>query len=171
MWCKENSKGGSANNSGFLAPTTATNRTSRGKQYGQGVGQRLRHFLHYKNKFLSCLPRCSPLFTYQAACTWQFRKLCTRASTESGLPPWNLWRFRTKVHAIFPYLPFFLNEGVTDAGPCAWLQSETTVTDTAGVAVTQSWEHLYTGSCLGNIHTLHFSTQTKKHSFIKMYMS
>lgn len=128
MWCKENSKGGSANNSGFLAPTTAINmgaaknRTSRGKQYGQGVVQRLRHFLYYKNKFLFCLPQCSPLFTYQAACTWQFRKLCMQASTESGLPQWNMWRFRTKVHAVFTYLPFFLNEGVTDVGPCACSQ-------------------------------------------------
>lgn len=101
MGCKGNNKEGSANNSGFLAPTTVTNteaaetRTSRGKHYGQGVLQRLRHFLHYKNKLLFCLPRCSPLFICQAACTWQFRKLCTWVSTESGLPQWSMWRFRT----------------------------------------------------------------------------
>lgn len=105
MWCK-----GSANSSAFLALTTAINigaaknRTRKGK-YGQVVLQRLRHFLHHKNKLLFCLPWYSPLFIYQAMCTWQFRKLCTQANTESGLPQWSM--FRMKVYAVFTYFPFF----------------------------------------------------------------
>lgn len=149
MWCKENSKEGSANSNGFLASTTAINmgvaknRTSRGKQYGHRVLQRLRHFLHCKNKLLFCLPQCSPLITYQAACTWQFRKLWTQASTEWGLPQWSMWRFKTKV-CCFTYSPSFLHEGVADAGPvpvhslATDTKSETTVMDTAGVAATQT---------------------------------
>lgn len=168
MWCKENSKEGSANGNGFLASTTAINmgvaknRTSRGKQYGHRVLQRLRHFLHCKNKLLFCLPQCSSLITYQAACTWQFRKLWTQASTEWGLPQWSMWRFKTKV-CCFTYSPFFLHEGVADAGPVpvhSLLQTPSqkplSWTLLGWQPHRQTREQLYTDSCLSNIRTVHF---------------
>lgn len=167
---------GSANSSGFLALTTAINtraaknRTRRGK-YGQGVLQRLRHFLHYKNKLLFCLPWC-PLFIYQA-CTWQFRKLCTQANTESGLPQWSM--FRMKVYAVFTYFPFFSkwrsNRCWALCLCIAWQQPPSQKLLSWTLLGGQPHKHLYTDSCLSNIHALHFSTHTKKYSFIKMHMT
>lgn len=106
---------------------------------------------------------CTPSCVHRA-----FQK-ALNTGEQSGLSQWSMWRFTTGVYDCFTYFPFFLNEGLTDVAPCAlhmaWLLSP-------GHNChchcwwwdphKQNWGHLYTGSCLAYVHTLHVSALCKK---------
>lgn len=128
IWCKENSKEGSVNNKGLLAPTTAINtgvtknRISRGKQYGQELHRdwdtscttRISFYSVFPDALLSSptklhIPGSSESFAHGLAQSQDFFNEA-REGLEQSICHFNLFSI------------FFQNEGITDAGPYACTQ-------------------------------------------------